>query len=318
MDTEALVGELLQGRRRALARVLSAVEAGHDGTVRAIVGVLHAHAGRAHTIGITGSPGVGKSTLTAQIVAEQRRRGRTVAVLAIDPSSPFSGGALLGDRVRMADQVMDEGVFIRSMATRGRLGGLSWAAPHAITVLDAAGFDVVIVETVGVGQAEVEIAALADTCVVVMAPGMGDAVQAAKAGIMEIADLYVVNKADREGAHRTSQELRGMLQMAVEGSGWTPPILMTVADRGEGIEPVVDEVEGHRAWAAGSGALVSRRRAAARMQVREIVLAHVRTRMRALDAGTALEDVLDQVVARATDPYQAADALLDQLDGATQ
>ncbi len=316
MDTDTLVSQLLAGHRRALARVLSAVEAGDEQTVRGIIAAVHPHAGRAHTIGVTGSPGVGKSTLTGQIVAAQRRRGRTVGVLAVDPSSPFSGGALLGDRVRMADQVMDEGVYIRSMATRGHLGGLSWAAPQALTVMDAAGFDVIVVETVGVGQAEVEIAALADSCIVTMAPGMGDAVQAAKAGIMEIADLYVVNKADRDGAHRTVQELRGLLELAPVQGGWVPPILTTVADRGEGVPAVVDALDGHLVWAEQSGRRRQRQREAARVQVREIVLSVVRRRMREVDHGDLLDAVLDRVVARTTDPYRAADTLLSRLDPA--
>ncbi|WP_370325735.1 methylmalonyl Co-A mutase-associated GTPase MeaB [Euzebya sp.] len=313
MDTATEIEGVLAGRRRSLARLLSAVEAGEEQTVREVVAALHPHTGRAHTIGVTGSPGVGKSTLTGQLVAEQRRRGRRVAVLAVDPSSPFSGGALLGDRVRMADQVMDDGVYIRSMASRGHLGGLSWATPQAVTVMDAAGFDVVVVETVGVGQAEVEIASLADSTVVALAPGMGDAVQAAKAGILEVADVFVVNKADREGAERTVRELQGMLDMTADPDGWTPPILRTVASRGEGVDAVADALDRHLTWASDGPHRQARRRTAARVQVREIVLAAVRRRMRGLGDGEALEAVLDDVVARRTDPYSAADSLLDRL-----
>jgi LAO/AO transport system kinase len=314
---DPLVLQVLQGSRRGLARALSAVEAGEEADggagVRAIVAGCHPHAGRAHTIGVTGPPGVGKSTLTAGIVAAQRRRGRTVAVLAVDPSSPFSGGALLGDRVRMGGLAGDDGVFIRSMATRGHLGGLSWAAPHAVTVLDAAGFDVVVVETVGVGQAEVEVAALADTCVVVTAPGMGDAIQAAKAGILEVADVHVVNKADRDGARQTVRELEGMLAMAAPARTWTPPVLSTAADRDEGVEAVVDALDAHLSWARASGSRQDRRRRAARVQVREIVLAGVRRRLAAPGDEAALEAVLDDVVARRVDPYLAADALMARL-----
>ncbi len=313
MDTATEIEGVLAGRRRSLARLLSAVEAGEEQTVREVVAALHPHTGRAHTIGVTGSPGVGKSTLTGQLVAEQRRRGRRVAVLAVDPSSPFSGGALLGDRVRMADQVMDDGVYIRSMASRGHLGGLSWATPQAVTVMDAAGFDVVVVETVGVGQAEVEIASLADSTVVALAPGMGDAVQAAKAGILEVADVFVVNKADREGAERTVRELQGMLDMTADPDGWTPPILRTVASRGEGVDAVADALDRHLTWASDGPHRQARRRTAARVQVREIVLAAVRRRMRGLGDGEALEAVLDDVVALRTDPYSAADSLLDRL-----
>jgi LAO/AO transport system kinase len=315
MDTHALVDGVLAGQRRALARLLSAVEAGDEQRLRTAMAGIHPHTGRAHTIGVTGSPGVGKSTLTGQIVAAQRRRGRTVAVLAVDPSSPFSGGALLGDRVRMGEQVMDPGVFIRSMATRGHLGGLSWAAPQAMAVMDAAGYDVVVVETVGVGQAEVEIASHADSTVVAMAPGMGDAVQAAKAGILEIADVYVVNKADRDGADRTVHELEGMLQMLPDHDGWTAPVLRTVADRGEGVEAVVDALDDHLGWATTSGARTARRREAARVVVREIVLGGVRRQMRHLDDGDLLDRVVDDVAELRIDPYAAADALLSRLAG---
>jgi LAO/AO transport system kinase len=243
-------------------------------------------------------------------------------VLAVDPSSPFSGGALMGDRVRMGEHVMDEGVFIRSMATRGHLGGLSWAAPMAVEVMDAAGFDVILVETVGVGQAEVEVASLADTCVVASAPGMGDAVQAAKAGILEIADVHVVNKADREGAQRTARELGGMLQLAPTSGGWTAPVLLTTADRGEGVEALVDALDAHLDWSRTSGHRQLRRREAARVQVREIVLSRVRRRMSQLDSddegtGTLLDGVLDDVVARTVDPYRAADSLIERIGGVT-
>lgn len=314
-DTAALVEGVLAGRRRALARLLSAVEAGQEDVVREVIAAVHPHTGRAHTIGITGSPGVGKSTLTSALVTAQRRRGRRVGVLAVDPSSPFSGGALLGDRVRMADHATDDGVTIRSMASRGHLGGLSWATPQAMTVMDAAGFDVVIVETVGVGQAEVEIASLADSTVVVLAPGMGDAIQAAKAGILEVADVYVVNKADREGADRTARELRGMLGLAAAPRGWEPPVLTAVAEQGEGIEALADALDAHLAWAEGSGHRTQQRRRAARVQVREIVLAGVRRRMQQVDDGALLEAVLDDVVARRTDPYAAADSLMARLGG---
>jgi LAO/AO transport system kinase len=270
-------------------------------------------------VGITGSPGVGKSTLTSALVGEWRGRGRTVAVLAVDPTSPFSGGALLGDRVRMQDHVLDDGVFVRSMASRGHLGGLSWAAPQALTVLDAAGFDVVVVETVGVGQAEVEIASLADSTVVTLAPGMGDAIQAAKAGILEIADLYCVNKADRDGADRTVRELRDMQGMAAahpaEGD-WVPPIVKTVASTGEGVGHLADELDRHRAWLVHGGVLARRRLERARRQVHEIALETVRGRFAALGEGAGLDDLAARVADRETDPYSAADALLASIDTA--
>src|SRR5690349_14525329 len=205
---------------------------------------LAPHAGNAWVIGLTGSPGVGKSTTTTALVGAFRERGLRVGVLAVDPSSPFSGGALLGDRVRMQDHALDPEVYIRSMASRGHLGGLSWAAPQALRVLDAAGCDVILVETVGVGQSEVEIAAMADSTVVLLAPGMGDGIQAAKAGILEIGDLYVINKADRDGADQVRRELRAMLGLSERPAGsWNPPILKTVAQTGDGVEDVVDALE---------------------------------------------------------------------------
>src|SRR5690242_17460471 len=207
---------------------------------------LAPYTGRARVVGITGSPGVGKSTTTNALVTELRSGGRRVGVLAVDPSSPFSGGALLGDRVRMSDHATDSGVFIRSMASRGHLGGLAWTTPQALRVLDAAGFDVVVIETVGVGQSEVEIAALADTTVVLLAPGMGDGIQAAKAGILEIGDLYVVNKADREGADTLRRDLRSMLALADRTEGeWKPPIVKTIASRNDGLDEVVTEIDRH-------------------------------------------------------------------------
>ena len=312
LDTADLVDRLLAGQRRALARALSTVEDGDDEALRAIVAALHPRTGGSHLIGLTGSPGVGTSTLTSAVTQAMRDRGLTVAVLAVDPSSPFSGGALLGDRVRMADHAVDDGVYIRSMATRGHLGGLSWATPHALLVLEAAGFDVVIVETVGVGQAEVEIASIADSTVVVQAPGMGDAVQAAKAGIMEIADIHVVNKADRDGAQRTLRDIRGMLDMAPPGE-WTPMVLATTAATGEGVAQLVEGLLAHRRWSQESGRHLRHRRAAARVQVREILLAQVRRRMAGLDEGEALEAVVAAVATRELDPYTAADRLLAEI-----
>lgn len=210
LDVPTLVEQARAGRPRAVARLISLVE-GASPQLREVMAALAPLAGHAYVVGLTGSPGVGKSTSTSALVSAYRRAGKRVGVLAVDPSSPFSGGALLGDRVRMSDHASDPGVYIRSMATRGHLGGLAWSAPQAIRVLDAAGCDVVLVETVGVGQSEVEIASQADTSVVLLAPGMGDGIQAAKAGILEIGDVYVVNKADRDGADATARELNHML-----------------------------------------------------------------------------------------------------------
>ena len=313
MDSQELVDRLLRGERRALARLLTRVEDGSVDRLREVVRLLHPHTGSAQIIGLTGSPGVGKSTLTSALIGEWRRRGRRVAVLAVDPSSPFSGGALLGDRVRMQDHVLDEGVFIRSMASRGHLGGLSWATPQALLVLDAAGFDIVMVETVGVGQAEVEIASTADTTVVALAPGMGDAIQAAKAGILEIADVFVVNKADRDGADRTVSELREMQKL---GHGqWLAPILKTVGAKEEGIAELADAVEGHGRWLEDEGRRNTRRMQRARVQLRELALGKVRARFLELGDGALVEQLAAAVARRDTDPYTAADKLVASLEG---
>jgi len=316
MDAAELVERLLAGDRRALARVLTRVEDGTPARLREVVALLHPHTGRARLAGITGSPGVGKSTLTSALLAHWRGLGRTVGVLAVDPSSPFTGGALLGDRVRMQDHVLDPGVYVRSMASRGHLGGLSWAAPQALSVLDAAGFDVVVAETVGVGQAEVEIASLADTTVVVLAPGMGDAIQAAKAGILEVADVFCVNKADRDGADRTVRELRDMQALgatrpaAADGPPWVAPIVRTVAAAGQGIAELAGAVDAHRAWLEEGGGLAARRRERAEAQVRDVVLASVREALGSLDDGDRLARAAQRVADREVDPYAAADELL--------
>jgi LAO/AO transport system kinase len=238
-----------------------------------------------------------------------------VGVLAVDPSSPFSGGALLGDRVRMGEHATDEGVFIRSMASRGHLGGLAWSTPQALRVLDAAGYDVVLVETVGVGQSEVEVVALADTTVVLLAPGMGDGVQAAKAGILEVADVLAVNKADHEGARRTVRDLEYAIAMSADGradgAGWTRPVVSTVAVRGEGIDDLVAALDAHRAWLDDTGARAVRRRARAAAEIEAIALEQVRARIGDVRGAGALPGLADRVMAGDLDPYRAADALLD-------
>ena len=313
--TTELADRLAGGDRRALARALTWVEDGSEDVLRTLIGSLHRRTGGAALVGITGSPGTGKSTLASALVAAWRRRDASVAVLAIDPSSPFSGGALLGDRVRMQGHVLDSGVFIRSMASRGHLGGLSWAAPQALSVLDAAGFDVVILETVGVGQAEVEVAQVADTTVVTVAPGMGDAVQAAKAGILEVADVFAVNKADHDGADRTVRELREMQNVGRDMHGdrnadWHPPIIKTVATRQEGVDALVDAITAHRESLVSSGGLRERRVARARLQTREIAVATLRRRMGEVDPGGRIDDIAVEVAERRIDPYRGADLLV--------
>lgn len=299
-----------EGRPRAVARLISLVEDAHP-ALREVMAALAPHTGGAHVVGITGAPGVGKSTTTNALVATYRARGARVGVLAVDPSSPFSGGALLGDRIRMSDHAADPEVFIRSMASRGHLGGLSWAAPQAVRVLDAAGCDVVLLETVGVGQSEVEVASTADTTLVLLAPGMGDGIQAAKAGILEVADVLVVNKADREGADRTVRDLRHAVSLAdrSEPGAWRPLVLRTEALSGTGIEEVVDALTDHRAHLGDAGLRERRTRRTAR-EVEGLALEAVRRRLGGV-AGERLATLAAEVVAGRLDPYAAADALTD-------
>ena len=272
---------------------------------------LSEHTARAHVVGVTGPPGVGKSTTTNALVAAMRAAGRRVGVLAVDPSSPFSGGALLGDRVRMGDLALDPGVYIRSMGSRGHLGGLARATPQAVRVLDAAGCDVVVVETVGVGQSEVEVAGLADTTLVLLAPGMGDGIQAAKAGILEVGDVYVVNKADREGADRTRRELRTMLSMGERtDDGWRAPVIQTVASTGAGIEELLETLDRHASWLGESGELAGRRARRARREVEAIALDALRERWGRGGDGPRLDELAAGVVEGRIDPYAAADELL--------
>ena len=264
-------------------------------------------------VGLTGSPGVGKSTTTSALVSALRADDRRVGVLAVDPSSPFSGGALLGDRVRMGDHATDPGVFIRSMATRGHLGGLAAATPQALRVLDAAGCDVILVETVGVGQSEVEVVALADTTVVLLAPGMGDSVQAAKAGILEVADVFVVNKADRDGADATVQELQHMISLnrrEVDGPSWRPPVVRTVAATGQGIDELVAALDRHRTWAVDHDLLAEGPRRRARAEIEAIALADLRARIRDMSGSATLPALAERVVAGELDPYAAADEVV--------
>lgn len=315
-DPAGLAEGLLSGDRRSLARALTVVEDGHPDVLRELIGAVYARTGTARVIGITGSPGVGKSTLTNALTTSLRAADRTVAVLAVDPSSPFSGGALLGDRVRMQDHHADDGVYIRSMASRGHLGGLSFATPQAVLVLDAAGFDDVIIETVGVGQSEVDVAATADTTVVAIAPGMGDSIQAAKAGILEIADVFVVNKADGPGAGKLASELRGMLEMghaAGTDGDWWPPIVRTVAVRSEGLDELLGAINDHGNHLREGDRHRGRRRDRAVQAVREIALHDVRRQFAVMEDSVDMQELADAVAAREMDPYRAADELRDRL-----
>jgi LAO/AO transport system kinase len=315
VDVDDLVARTRGGDPRAVARLISLVE-NTSPKLAEVAAALSPHVGRAQFVGLTGAPGVGKSTSTAVLVARLREDRKRVGVLAVDPSSPFSGGALLGDRVRMQEHATDDGVFIRSMASRGQLGGLSAAVPQALRVLDVAGCDVVLVETVGVGQAEVEIASLADTTLLVLAPGMGDGIQAAKAGIIEIADIFVVNKADRDGADQVARDLRYMQSLGgrhSDAGAWRPPIVKTVAARGEGVDDIVAAIDKHRSWMEEHGELERRRRARAATEIEAIALGEVKQRFTQVHGSAALDAAAARVVAGASDPYLAAAELIASL-----
>jgi LAO/AO transport system kinase len=314
-DVPELVARARDGDPRAVARLITLVESG-DELLREIAAALAPETGRARVLGLTGSPGVGKSTTTNELVRAFRARGDRVGVLAVDPSSPYTGGAILGDRVRMQDHATDAGVYIRSMSSRGHLGGLAAATPQAVRVLEGAGCDVVLVETVGVGQAEVEVASLADTTVVLLAPGMGDAIQAVKAGILEIADVFVVNKADRDGADATYRDIQGMIGLGERAPGqWRPQVVRAVASRGEGVDDVVAVLDKHGQWLAESGALTGRRERRAAAEVEAIALGTLREKLGNLRDGTALPALAARVAAGELDAYAAADQLLRGLDG---
>lgn len=316
-DPATLVEGTLAGERASVARLITLVETGGDAAQQAI-SRLFPHTGSAYTVGITGAPGSGKSTLTDRLIARIRRDGTEVGVLAVDPSSPFSGGAILGDRVRMQEHATDPGVFIRSMATRGHLGGLSLATPQAVRVLDAAGKPWVLIETVGVGQVEIEVAGAADTTMVVVNPGWGDSVQASKAGLLEIADLFVVNKADRDGTDETVRDLEFMLELSLqpgargvpELAGWKPPIVKTVGSRGDGIDELWDAIGSHRRFLESDGRLARRREQRVREELHSIVVGRLYERARDVCTGPRFEEAAAAVLSRELDPYAAAEGLL--------
>ena len=312
-QTSTLIEGVLARQPRAIGRAITAVE--NEGGSAALLGSLFPRTGRARVVGLTGPPGAGKSTLAQRLAQAWRHRGQTVGIVAVDPSSPFTGGAILGDRIRMSEIYTDPGVFIRSMATRGALGGLARATSDAVDVLDSAGYDVVLVETVGVGQDEVDIVKAAETVAVVLAPGFGDDIQAIKAGILEIGDVFLVNKADRDGADRTAAELAMMLDLSAPAE-WRPPILRTVATRGEGIAEAVAALDSHGDHLAASGQDADRRRRRIRARLLALLDERFRASVQARERRAGgLEEAVRRVIEREEDPYCAAERLFSAVVG---
>lgn len=310
MTLDELISKVLAGEPRAIARAITTVEnAGPDAS--AIMKAVYSQSGRALVLGITGAPGAGKSSLVDKLALYYRNRGERVGIVAVDPSSPFSGGAILGDRIRMSALGLDKNVFIRSMATRGKLGGLARSTADAVAVLDAAGFEKVIVETVGVGQDEVEIVKTADVSVVVLVPGMGDDIQAIKAGIMEIGDVFVINKADREGVMRTQKELEALLALAHRPDLWVPPIVKTIATESKGIEELAAAIEGFAGYAKSGDQGLARRKATAKWRLIDLIQERLLSRVLSSDGtGEKLDELSAAVARKEKDPYSAVEELL--------
>lgn len=308
-EKSSLIERVVAGDTRSIARAISKVEDGKDGA--ALMKEIFPHTGRGLIVGITGAPGAGKSSLVDKLALLYRGRNERVGIVAVDPSSPFSGGAILGDRIRMQALGLDPGVFIRSMATRGNLGGLARATVDAVSILDAAGFSKVVVETVGVGQDEVEIVKAADVSVVVLVPGMGDDIQAIKAGIMEIGDIFVINKADREGVYTTEKELEALLSLSTREDGWHPPIIKTIATENKGIEELAVAIESYREFHFKSELGTDRRRAIARWRILELLRERLVARtLESNSASETLERLADEVATRQRDPYSAVEELI--------
>lgn len=304
---------VLDGQKLAISRAISFIENGTDEATE-IIKKLYSHTGKAHVIGITGPPGAGKSTLTDKLIKAYRNKGKTVGVVAVDPTSPYSGGAILGDRIRMMDISMDEGVFIRSMATRGSLGGLSSKTADAAKVLDAAGYDVVIIETVGVGQSEVDIVKTADTTLVVLVPGLGDDIQAIKAGILEIGDIFVINKADRDGADRLHVEIEMMLDLNEEKSAWRPPISQTIASRDEGIADLVENIDAHMEFLVQTGELKVRREERVKTEFLAMLMEELGKRVLGpLNKDHRLDDLVKKLASRESDPFTSVREVLQDV-----
>jgi LAO/AO transport system kinase len=306
---ESLLAGARKGDKRSIARLLTIVENDEPGSAD-VLRSLYPDTGKARIVGVTGPPGGGKSTLVSRLAAEYRKTNERVAIVAVDPSSPFTGGAILGDRIRMRDRFLDEGVFIRSMASRGHAGGLARATMRVVNVLDALGTDLVIVETVGVGQEEVEVVRVADTVCLVTVPGLGDDIQAIKAGVLEIADVLVVNKADKPGADETARDLTQMLTLGHSRTTWRPPIVRTSAQDGSGVEELVRSIDAHAAWARTSGELEERRAGAARQEVEALLRDALVKRLESRIGHQRVTDAVARVAKRELDPYRAVEELL--------